>query len=305
MTVVAPHRRRTIQHASSHAVGAPAPQVVVQLTSGGRGKQTSLGSADVALRDARLTTGERLAISAVAAAVQLLGQRVGFAGIGDARAAVKLVLRDHDATDGGPWASEGSVFVGTRNALTQRAGARANPGVLITVDAAVHELTHVVQFSMMGANANPNGAILEGIADSAAILATDDDTLGEGFFRRGADGRPEGSIRELGRSRTSGPAIGPVVTTYLAASAPNAEVHAAGGVVSAAFRSLRTSLGRDRAEQLLWTVIRDRPAWTDGGSWRELVAAMRRAATTAFANDPKVAAAVETALHATQLDQAA
>jgi hypothetical protein len=269
------------------------------------GKRTSLGTAAQALRDERLTEAERQAILALVRAVQLLRERAALAGIDDAGTAVTLLLRDGDATTRGPWATIGLVAVGTRNGLADRSGGRARPNVLITVDAAVHELAHVVQFGKMSRDAKPHAAILEGIADAAAILATGDDTLGEEFFHKDAQGRHRGAIRELGARSVSGPVLGSVVTNLQDAQRPGTGEHAGGGVVSAAFRSLRASVGRERAEQLLWAVIRDTAAWKQGGSWKALAESIRRQSDAVFAGDAAAASAVEAALRTTGLHAAA
>jgi hypothetical protein len=304
MTVTAVSRRPRTAAASPAQDPRDLERVVVELPAG-KGRRTRIGTAAQALADRRLTASERAAVLALVEAVRLLRERAGLAGIDDAGAAVHLLLRDADANAGGPWATNGQVAVGTRNALAARTGGRARTDVLLTVDAAVHELTHVVQFGRMSDSAKPDPAILEGIADAAAILATGDDTLGEEFFRRDASGRYRGSIRELGGHDTSGPALAGVVTRYQDAIRPGTEEHAGGGVVSATFRTLRAHLGRERAEQLLWAVIRDAQAWRDGGSWRELVLAIRRQAGSVWAGDSAALDAVEGALRATGLDAAA
>ncbi|MCZ4495937.1 MAG: hypothetical protein JWM25_520 [Thermoleophilia bacterium] len=260
-----------------------------------------LGTAGAARASVRLTMAERAAIDALVRAVQLLRERVGLAGIDDAGTAVKLILRDSDATANGPWATTGSLAVGTRNALAKDAGPRGRAGILLTVDSAIHELVHVVQFGRMATNAKPNGAILEGIADAAALLATNDDTLGEEFFAKGPDGRHQGAIRELGSPRISGMPLGPTIRRYREASAKGAEVHAAGGVVSETFILLRRSLGRDQAEVLLWRVIRDATAWRQGGTWATLASALTRAAAAMGGTAP---AAMVAALRTTGLDAA-
>lgn len=273
--------------------------------SGAHGTRTALGTALEALRDRRLTAAERAAIHALVRAVSLLRTRARMAGIDDAGTGVKLILRDADATARGPWATVGSIAVGSRNGMAHRSNGRARADVLLTVDAAVHELAHVAQFARMPGTVTPHAGILEGIADAAAILATGDDTLGEEFFHRDAAGRYRGSIRELGAKSTSGPSLGPVVKHYRDAISPSVEEHAAGGVVSATFASVRSRLGRERAEQLLWAVVRDRDAWKSGGSWKELVLAIRRAAASIFPNDPAATQAVEASLAVTGLDAAA
>lgn len=261
-----------------------------------------LGDAAAALDDRRLTEAERAAVRAVVRAVELLRTRAALAGIDDAGRAVRLVLRDREAGSSGPWATLGSISVGSRNALATRSGGRGRDDVLITVDAALHELTHVVQFSRIPAGVRPHAAILEGVADTVAMLATGDDTLGEGFFRTGRDGRPQGAIRELGSTRrASSPPLGPTMRTHAEAARPGAEVHAAGGVVSSAFSVVRTRLGRARAEQLVWAVIRDPQAWVDGGSWGGLARAMRRCADQLWPADPGARAAIDAALAATGL----
>jgi hypothetical protein len=264
-----------------------------------------LGSALDALRDSRLTQAERDAIEAIVRAVQLLHTREGFTGIDDAGHGVRLILRDKDADARGPWATNGRVAVGSKNALASRAGDRARTDVLLTVDAAVHELTHVLQFARMSGSVTPNAAILEGIADSMAMLATNDDTLGEGYYKQDASGRYRGAIRELGAHTVSGPTLGPVLKQYQDAISPKAEEHAAGGVVSATFIAIRDRLGRERAEQLLAAVIRDAQAWKSGGTWRDLALALRRDAAALWPADPAAAAAIDAALASTGLDAAA
>lgn len=268
------------------------------------GSRESLGTAAQALRDRRLTAAERAAILVLVEAVRLLRERAALVGIDDAGSAVRLLLRDADATQRGPWATTGLIAVGSRNGLAARAKGRARADVLLTVDAAIHELAHVVQFGTMAKAAKPHPAILEGIADSAALLATGDDTLGEEFFHVDPSGRRRGSIRELGARTTSGPAIGAVVRRYQDAIRPGTEEHAGGGVVSAAFIALRTAIGRERAEQLLWAVIRDVPAWRDGGSWRLLVESLRRQAAGIWTGDQATVDALEAALRQTGLDSA-
>ncbi|MCW2924089.1 MAG: hypothetical protein JWM98_1493 [Thermoleophilia bacterium] len=296
--MAAPVTSRSVRLAPASA--GPSTAVLVELAGPGSAR-TSLGSAEEALRDARLTEPERAAIRALVRAVALLRARAGLAGIDDAGTAVHLVLRDHDADTRGPWASAGRISVGAKNALASRAPGRSRADVLLTVDTALHELTHVVQFARMGDGAHPVGAILEGIADSVAILADGDDTLGEGYYRVDAQGRPMGAVREVGdHSRVSGPTLGNVLHRYADAIAPHAEEHAAGGVVSSTMVAIRARLGRDRAEALLWAVIRDAAAWRDGGSWRELARALQRAAGT----DAVTQAAVGAALAQTGLDAA-
>lgn len=295
-----------------HRAGVARPQhtaadlaaVLVELPAA-KGRRRALGTAAQALRDPSLTRAERAAILALVEAVRLLRERASYSGVDDAGLAVRLLLRDGDATNRGPWATTGMVAVGTRNALADRARGRARGDVLLTVDAAVHELAHVMQFQRMSADAKPHAAILEGIADAAAILATGDDTLGEEFFHKDAQGRHRGSIRELGAKRTSGPPLGPIVTNYREVSGGAVEEHAAGGVVSAAFRALRATIGRERAEQLLWAVIRDEPAWRTGGSWQQLVESMRRQSERLWPDDSTAATALERSLRVTGLDSAA
>lgn len=288
-------------------VDAPLPIDLarVHVVLGGRGRRRVLGSALTARADARLTTAERTAIDAVVRAVQLLRERAGLAGIDDAGRAVTLVLRDTEADSGGPWATNGELAVGSRNALMDMVGDAARPSTLLTVDVAVHELTHVVQFARMPAGAKPHGALLEGIADTAAALATGDDTLGEGFYRRDAAGRPRGAVRELGAPRVAGPNLGEVDRRYEDAIRRNEEPHQAGGLVSATFFAIRATLGRERAEQLLWWVIRDTTAWKSGGSWKELALALRRGAAALWPGDSLGSSTVEQALLGTGLARAA
>lgn len=294
---------RTAAAARTQTAATDRAAVLVQLAAP-RGKRTSLGTAEEALNDTRLTASERAAILSLVEAVRLLRERAALVGVDDAGRAVTLLLRDSEATDRGPWATTNQIAVGTRNGLATRAGGRARADVLITVDAAVHELAHVVQFARMPAKATPHAAILEGIADSVAILATGDDTLGEEFYKRDANGRYRGAIRELGARTITGPAIGSVISNYHDAVRPGTEEHAGGGVVSATFIALRDRIGRARAEELLWAVIRDPQAWQRGGSWRELAESIQRQAATRWATDPALRAAVNAALAVTKLDAA-
>jgi hypothetical protein len=142
------------------------------------------------------------------------------------------------------------------------------------------------------------------MADAAAILATDDATLGEGYFSVGRNGRREGAIRELGHTKVNGPSIGPVVRRYDAIR-HDTEPHAAGGVVSSTFLEIRARLGRQAAERLLWAVIRDDAAWRQGGSWREFAQAIQRAAEHLWSSSVRgEIAAVAAAMRATKLDTA-
>ncbi|MCW2949834.1 MAG: hypothetical protein JWN41_847 [Thermoleophilia bacterium] len=168
------------------------------------------------------------------------------------------------------------------------------------IDTAVHELTHVTQFARIPATAKADQGILEGIADAVAMLATGDDTVGEGYFRTDATGRHRGSIRDLGAHTVHGPTVGAVARTYLAATSPGVECHEAGGLISTTVAALRLALGRSRAEKLLWSVIRDSAAWAQGGSWKSVAAALQRAA----ANDVAAASAVTAALRQTGWDAA-
>lgn len=251
-----------------------------------------LGRADVARRDKRLTRGERDAIDSLVEAIRLLRTRNQLLGIDDVGTGVALLLRDAEATSGGAYATSGQIAVGATNALTSRSKVRANPNVLLPVDTAVHELTHVTQFARMPETVTPNSAIMEGIADAAAMLATGDDTLGEGYFRTDATGAHRGSIRDLGRHDVHGPAVGPTSRTYAAATAPGVEPHEAGGLVSTFVAALRASVGRARAERVLWAVIRDSSAWKTGGSWALLAAAFQRAGNTDDATGAAVSAAL-------------
>jgi hypothetical protein len=289
--------------ALTQPTAADLASVRVVLTAA-KGRKESIGTALEALRDGRLTAAERHAIMALVHAVKLLRERAALNGVDDAGAGVELLLRDTDASERGPWATIGQIAVGAKNGLANRKGSAARPDVLLTVDAAVHELTHVVQFGRMAKTAKPHPALLEGIADAVAILATGDDTLGEEFFYLDASGRHRGSIRELGARTTSGPALGTVVTNYHDAVRPGTEEHAGGGVVAGAFMRVRASLGRERAEQLLWAVIRDTQAWSKGGTWKDFVLALRRQVSTVWAGDSAAAAAVEDALSATGLNAA-
>lgn len=294
--------------ARSLPIAPPSPidaaRVLVELT-GPKGRRATLGTASQALQDRRLTVAERAAILALVRAVELLRTRARLTGIDDAGAAIHLVLRDDSADSRGPWATIGRISIGSRNALAARAVGRARSDVLLTVDTALHELAHAVQFARMPGGVRPHGAILEGIADSVALLASGDDTLGEGFYRLDASGRPLGAVREVGDApRLAGPVLGRVLRRYSEAVRPGAQEHAAGGVVSATMIAIRATLGRDRTEALLWAVIRDAAAWNSGGSWRELASALRRCAHTSWPGDAAASAAVDSALASTGLDAA-
>jgi len=259
-----------------------------------------LGRPDVARRDKRLTRGERQAIDNIVEAIRLLRTRNQLLGIDDAGTGLMLVLRDREATSGGPYAEVGKIAIGATNALVSRSKVRAAVDVLLPLDTAVHELTHVTQFARLPTTVTPNAAILEGMADAVAILATGDDTLGEQFYRVDATGKHRGSIRDLGTHDVHGPSIGAVARTYRQATSPGVEAHEAGGLVPTFIMALRAAIGRDRAERVLWAVIRDTAAWTKGGSWAELAAAFQRAGNV----DAATGAAVSEALRTTGLADA-
>jgi len=259
-----------------------------------------LGRADAARRDKRLTRGERAAIDNLVEAVRLLRTRNQLLGIDDAGTGVQLLLRNAEATSNGPYAEAGTIAIGAMNALVSRSKVRAAPDVLLPLDTAIHELTHVTQFARLPTNVTPNAGILEGVADAVAMLATGDDTLGEEYYRVDASGKHRGSIRDLGTHDVHGPAIGAVARTYQQATRPGVEAHEAGGLVSSFIVVLRTALGRERAERVLWAVIRDEAAWKSGGSWAALAAAFQRAGHV----DDATAAAVSAALTQTGLASA-
>lgn len=275
-------------------------RVRVALTIGRR--RVELGSAATALRDERLTRGERAAIRSMVRAVQLLRERVGQIGVDDARTAVTLVLRDAEATTGGPWASDTTVAVGRTNGLAGRMGIAPRRGILLPTDVALHELTHVVQFRGMATNAKPHAALLEGMADAVALLATNDTLLGEAYF--GAAGTRDarrGAIRDLDPAsrRTHVDVLGPTLRTLGEAQRPGVEEHDAGGVVTTVFVGLRATLGRELAERVLWLLIRDARAWTSGGSWTAFAQGLRRAG--ASLPDARISAAIDAQLRAAGL----
>jgi hypothetical protein len=257
-------------------------RVRVNLTVGSH--HVALGRADVALRDARLTAGDRAAIVDMVRAVQLLGRTFGGAaraGIDDAQDAVTLTLRDPEATEGGPWTSENGIAVGATNALAGRTAAPARRGVLLPVDVALHELTHLLQFRRMPANAKPSGALLEGLADSVALLVTGDSLLGEGYFANARNDVLRGAVRDLdpdARRNVNIDVVGPTLTTYAQATRRGVDEHDGGGVVSTIFLHLAQQCGRDAAERIVWAVIEDADAWKGGGTWRQFNDALRSAA---------------------------
>lgn len=252
-----------------------------------------LGGAEAARRDKRLTVGERAAIDSIVEAIRLLRTRDQLLGIDDAGTGVTLLLRDPEATSGGPYASSGQIAIGATNALASRSKVRADPDVLLPVDTAVHELTHVTQFARMPSTATPDAGILEGMADAVAMLATGDDTLGEEYFIVDATGTHRGSIRDLGAHTVHGPAVGAVARTYAQATRPGVEAHEAGGLVPTFVAQVRAAIGRERAERLLWSVIRDTTAWSSGGTWAALAAAFQRASQGDEATRVAVAAALQ------------
>lgn len=269
-------------------------RVQVQLTLGR--KKVTLGNAAMALQDARLSKAERAAIRSMVRAVQLLRQRAAQVGVDDAQNAVTLVLRDPEATTGGPWSSESVVAIGKTNALLGRTSTPARKGILFPTDVAIHELTHMIQFRGMNSGAKPNLALLEGVADSVAMLATGDSLLGEEYFSTGSKQASRGAIRNLDPSlgkRSTVEVVGPTYETLEQATAPNVDEHDAGGVISTIFLRLSKTQGRDTAEKILWGVIRDRSAWATGGSWDSFAASLR---SVAKAYSPQVAQEIENLL---------
>jgi hypothetical protein len=279
------------------------------------GALDDIGSAREALRDPRLSKGEKNAVRMAVASVGWLTKRFGTAGVDDAGHGVQLILRSSLADSGGPFAEYGSISVSTVNPINEKATNRATRQKILPRDVALHELTHVVQFAQLGSQWEKlHPAIGEGLADSLSMLATRDWGIGEGYWPsakssdRGGTNKARGHtdvIRDVGGRMSKSRKGDPVVFDYRKVARGGIEEHAAGGVVSRTVYEVQQRLGWKRAEDLVWHVIRDRAAWNGGGSWKQLSQALTRGAAELWPNDATAALAVADALRVTHLDEAA
>lgn len=265
------------------------------------GVVATIGDARAAMRDHRLTKGERAAVRAALQAVQYLNRRFGRNGFDDAGTAVTLLLRSNEASMEGPFATPGTISVGDGNPFRDqltKAGDRILPR-----DVALHELAHVVQFHELGpAFEQLHPALAEGIADAMAMLATRDWSVGEGYFSSGHRA-PTGTIRDIDPKRRNRPGE-PLVFDWRKVRDGRVEEHAAGAVFSRTIFEVQQKLGWKRAEELVWFVIRDTRAWQTGGSWSLAAASLLAGAQTLWPGDAAALAATQHALRVTHLDQA-
>lgn len=267
------------------------------------GSVVTLGTAEVALRGSKLSPSQKEAVRTMVRAVRYLRERHGLSGVDDAGRAVRLLVGSANADNRGPFAEAGRITVGTRNPVASAAAEDALSRRILPFDVALHELTHVVQFAAMGSNwSRLNPQLAEGMADTVAMLATRDWSIGERYFGRRRGGAYAGTIRSIDpRTRTKGE---PVQFDWRAVRDGNVEEHAAGAVVSRTFYEISTRIGWHRAQELVWTVLRDPVAWENGGSWQQLAASIQRSANLLWPSDPAIAAVIGVAMRATHLDEA-
>jgi Zn-dependent metalloprotease len=95
-----------------------------------------------------------------------------------------------------------------------------------------------------------------------------------------------------------------VVFDYRKVRNGNIEAHAAGAVFSRTMYELARRVGIRRAQTVLYAVIRDSAAWSNGGSWQQAARALAAAPVSSFPGDAQVAAAMAAALRATHLNEA-
>lgn len=289
----------------SPPIDAAAAKLVIVQREGAGGAIHTMGTAADLLARGRLTATQRSAVIAAVEAIAYLRRRFGQSGIDDAGHGVRLLLDSSDADGRGPYAEPGKITAGSHNPIDVGSGGAGARRVLPR-DVALHEMTHVIQFAVLGSDADRlHPALAEGFADALSMLATRDWSIGESYFRTGR-GAPRETIRQVGPSRDGVNKRGePLVTDYRqVARNPQTEEHAAGAVISRTFLELQRRLGWSRAEDLLWTVLHDASAWRGGGSWQQAADAINRAAQSLWPGDATAQAAVGASMRVTHLDEA-
>ncbi|MBC7644116.1 MAG: hypothetical protein H7123_03245 [Thermoleophilia bacterium] len=299
----AKHRAKKIQLPTT-PIGPPAgaSTVIVELEGAG-GRSVVLGSAEVAIQNKSLTNGERQAIANAVRAVRYLHARYGFSGVDAAGSAVHLLLRSSQADERGPFADNVRITAGGRNPLLPTGSTAAAADEILPYDVVLHELTHVMQFTRLGAGwSGLQSQLAEGMADAVSMLATRDWTIGEAYYRD-ANGASAKSIREIARGavRHTGE---PVVFDWRKVRDGQVEEHAAGAVLSRTMYEIELRLGHERAEQLAAAMVNDQQVWVGGGSWQSTAAAFARLGATLWAGDIVASQAVADALAATHLNEA-
>lgn len=267
---------------------ATSPSGVTVQVEGALGEVRTLGDAAALLRSHRLSAADSAAVANALRAVQLLRSLAAQQGAVDqARLGVTLLLHVKEADSGGPYAEPGRISVGSHNP-TRKTG-----GPVLPLDVALHELMHVAQMRVVGANGDLNSELAEGISDAFAMLVTDDWRLGEEY----------GTVIRDGRS-TPGRADERYVSDYRTVRGGRIEPHSAGGVVVRTMSELAARVGRDDALFLLMAVVNDRGAWRGGGTWPRFARALVDAAARTWPDDATRQQALAVALGSTHLDEA-
>lgn len=282
----------------------------------GEGDDSLLGTPEDALRDPRLTPGDRAAVRNILDAVDYLRTRFGYAGFDDAGRAVELVLH----AGSGPSVQSGRIIVPATNPFAVLPEAHARPDVLLPADVARHELLHLVQARITG---QPIGGrppeqpgrgvdvitpmqargVAEGIADAFAQLQVGTWKSG-GDFRIQQPGKPPRVMRDF-EEPSSPRALMSVSSVYDRASMADMTIdpHAQGGVVVAFARSLQQSVGTRRTEDVMWGILNDRDFAISKQAWREFAEAADRQSARAVTSDPELSRAIDEALTTVNLDE--
>lgn len=263
-----------------------------------------LGTATAALRDPRLHAPERQAIANAVQAVAYFRQRYGRDGIDDAGKGFTLLLRDASGT--APFAAPGLMVVPAANPIAAKVP-NASTRVL-PLDVAMHEYGHLVQWeeSFLGDVGWPmlsfDSGVAEGLADTAAMLATRDWRAGEGYLKPSG---PKTVVRDAAHPRAAH-TYQKLVTNYrTVAGSAYVEGHKSGGVVSRTFYELQQRIGWREAERLYYAVQSDDQVWREFVGWDRLASALNDKAALLWRNQPAKLRAFKAAMQATHLDEAA
>jgi hypothetical protein len=265
---------------------APTSVNVVLLEKDGRGEL--LGPAAKALKDARLTAGERAAIRHTVQGVTQFRRVFGLEGANSALEGAALFLRGQF----GPAISLPSYIIApTSNPFADVASARR--GAVLPADVAAFEYA-LLEISSR-AQSVYDADVVAGLADAGAMLVDDEWRFGEGYFRPGK-GSAKTSLRNIAQPRDP-KALDKIVTDYRRRAANKNHVP---GVVGRTFFELRNRIGLDSARKLYSAVLQDRDLWADKVSHRTLALAIRRQSAELW-DDQATRTKVDAALRATYL----
>lgn len=286
---------------SSHRIQAragttttPTPdqqRVQVHLRDGER--EFDIGTADVAVQHPQLKPLERAAIRNLVSAVAFYRTNLGRNGIDDAGLGVTFVLR----APYGPAVSPPMVMaVTTENPMSDVPSSRK--GVLLPPDIAAFEYAQLVQLAE-SRERGFDSAVLVGLSDVGAALATRDWRIGENYFDR--NGRVR-ALRDIANPR-SRYALDPLTTDYRRVA--DSKPHLASGVASRTFYEVQQRLGWRRTEQLYAAVVKDQSLWQHGADFPALARSIDRQAQRLWPESAHARESVSRALRATHLSEAA